>query len=522
MVLVEGQTEITLGRIVETTAPIRFSDDAPDQLRTLDVSGSIAVVQLLGTVQPDSGAVSAGVDTYPRIGDRVFSAPLEFVSKIPALLGPADQSSPITLNIGTIAGQTNTEIHIRPEKLFGRHCAILGATGGGKSWTVSRLVEECVKHRAQLLLLDATGEYRSFDGEHVVHHHVGKPTNKSTSSSECGIPPTAFQESDFIAMFEPSGKSQGPKLKEALKSLRLAQALGAHPIVTDGVIYKMGRTRSAIDHQFKVKAELIENPETPFNAMLLAKQLMEECVHPDERGNYEKFGAYAENEKSFCLSLATRIYAITRSIAFAPVFQSEAPSIANALTDFLANTQKKLMRVCLSGISFEYRARQLIVNALGRTLLSKARAGAFEKRPLVVILDEAHNFLGQSVGGEESAARLDAFELIAREGRKYGLNLCLATQRPRDLTEGVLSQMGTLIVHRLTNDRDREIVERASGEIDRAATSFLANLRPGEATLVGVDFPIPLTIQIAEPTHRPLSDGPDYQAAWRPLARPIG
>tara|TARA_Y100000815_G_C13103168_1_gene410239 strand:- start:286 stop:633 length:348 start_codon:yes stop_codon:yes gene_type:complete len=109
---------------------------------------------------------------------------------------------------------------------------------------------------------------------------------------------------------------------------------------------------------------------------------------------------------------------------------------------------------------------------------------------------------------------LDAFELIAKEGRKYGLNICLATQRPRDITEGVLSQMGTLLVHRLTNDRDREVVERACGEMDRSAASFLPNLKQGEVALLGVDFPIPVTIQIDEPHQRPLSDGPSYQELW--------
>lgn len=97
---------------------------------------------------------------------------------------------------------------------------------------------------------------------------------------------------------------------------------------------------------------------------------------------------------------------------------------------------------------------------------------------------------------------------------EYGLNVCLATQRPRDITEGVLSQMGTLIVHRLTNDKDREVVERACGEIDRAASAFLPNLRPGQAVIIGTDFPIPLTIQIEEPSTRPISDGPGYQKHW--------
>jgi len=95
------------------------------------------------------------------------------------------------------------------------------------------------------------------------------------------------------------------------------------------------------------------------------------------------------------------------------------------------------------------------------------------------------------------------------------LNICLSTQRPRDITDGVLSQMGTLIVHRLTNDKDREVVERACREIDRAASAFLPNLRPGQAAIIGTDFPIPLTIQIEKPKIRPKSDGPDYQTYWK-------
>ena len=71
-----------------------------------------------------------------------------------------------------------------------------------------------------------------------------------------------------------------------------------------------------------------------------------------------------------------------------------------------------------------------------------------------------------------------------------------------------------MIVHRLTNDRDREVVERACGEIDRAATAFLPNLRPGEAAILGTDFPIPLTIQIHKPSTKPKSDGPKYQEHW--------
>jgi hypothetical protein len=75
--------------------------------------------------------------------------------------------------------------------------------------------------------------------------------------------------------------------------------------------------------------------------------------------------------------------------------------------------------------------------------------------------------------------------------------------------------MGTLIVHRLTNDKDREVVERASGDIDRSAAAFLPTLGPGQAVIIGVDFPIPLTVQISKPHREPDSRGPDYQSHWR-------
>jgi hypothetical protein len=75
--------------------------------------------------------------------------------------------------------------------------------------------------------------------------------------------------------------------------------------------------------------------------------------------------------------------------------------------------------------------------------------------------------------------------------------------------------MGTLLVHRLTNDRDREMVERAAGELDRAEAEFLPNLVPGQALLLGVDFPIPLLIQMAPPSVKPDSKGPDFQKHWK-------
>ena len=103
---------------------------------------------------------------------------------------------------------------------------------------------------------------------------------------------------------------------------------------------------------------------------------------------------------------------------------------------------------------------------------------------------------------------LEAFDLIAKETRKYGLFLCLSTQMPRDIPIGVLSQMGTFIVHRLINDLDKKAVESAASSANRGVLSFLPVLGEGEALLIGVDFPMPLMLKIDEPQRKPNSNTP--------------
>jgi len=267
---------------------------------------------------------------------------------------------------------------------------------------------------------------------------------------------------------------------------------------------------------------MLEDPLQPFDADKLPAQIRQECVFPDYKDGFGKnqitdstrWGGENDSDYTYCLTLLTRINGVLSSNAFKCVFRDFENPISCEINSFLEEQDKKLLRICLSGIQYEFNAREIISNVLGRFLLTEARAGKFKKRPVIVIVDEAHNFLGKNIGSEDTSARLDAFELIAKEGRKYGLNICLATQRPRDITEGVLSQMGTLIVHRLTNDRDREVVERACGEIDRSASAFLPNLKPGEAAIIGVDFPIPLTVQINKPSVPPKSDSPNFQDCW--------
>jgi hypothetical protein len=299
-----------------------------------------------------------------------------------------------------------------------------------------------------------------------------------------------------------------------MRSLRLAAL--RNDLAPEGFIEKANQSKVSVEEVERDPsiAGKLDDPRQPFEVRMLPKQIEQECVWPEARGDATRWGNMDGNSFSYCLSLVARISGVLTSPAFACVFDADGKLPLTVSIDKFMGGSDKLLRICLSGIAHEYHAREIIANVIGRHLLNKARSGAFRQQPTVLMVDEAHNFLGRHIGTEDHAAKLDAFELIAKEGRKYGLNICLASQRPRDITEDVLSQVGTLIVHRLTNDRDREVVERACGEIDRAASAFLPNLRPGEAVIIGTDFPIPLSIRIREPGTKPRSDGPRYQERW--------
>jgi hypothetical protein len=242
-VLIEGQLNLLLGRVTDIKLPeIERRSVTPtyDGKSKLDAYGNI---QLLGTVSMDTLKVTAWVDSYPRLGERVYAAPLKFVSKIPTLMDlNSGDSETLTLKLGSVdIGSSNQtgQVEISPEKLFGRHCAILGATGGGKSWTTSRIIEECLQHKSKIILLDATGEYRDFSGDFVQHCHLGNPVKKAIDSKPCSLPSASFQESDFIALFEPAGKVQGPKLRTAIRSLRIAKL--KPEIASNGFIKKINQ-----------------------------------------------------------------------------------------------------------------------------------------------------------------------------------------------------------------------------------------------------------------------------------------
>ena len=514
-VAIELDDAAVLGRITASAAePAAVPLEPAEQ----SILRSIVTIQLLSTIGLRERTVEGGLPRYPRLGARVFAAEPSLIAWIAeASAGREPEQSGLLIGLGTLPAAEDATVRIAPERLFGRHCAVIGATGGGKSWTLARTVEEVARFPgAKVILLDATGEFHTLSGL-ARHLQIGEGDPEPPTCKSCVFPYRKLTEGDLFALFRPSGPVQGPKLRQAIKSLKLARLEPS--LASAGLLIRFQRLKAPVDQAFLKHSRALEGVFADFNIDLLVKQIQEECVHSAAGSanapDYARWGLYNEADKSECTRLLGRIEDICTSAELACLFQPAGkPSVIDEIEEFLESAEHGVLRISLKYLSFSYNAREIMADAIGRHLLALARTRKFRGRPTLVVLDEAHQFLNKALGEGETRYPLEAFDLLAKEGRKYSLSLCLATQRPSDIPEGVLSQIGTLVVHRLTNERDRRVVEHASDEIDRSLTEFLPALAPGQAVLIGAAFPIPLTVRIAPPSAPPDSQGSGFQQHW--------
>lgn len=545
-VFIDCDRVVILGRIVEVLIPERNRPALEHQLEREASVEPVGKVQLLATVQKTTQTVVRGVLVAPRLGDGVFEANGPSLSRSiqTALFGDLDLKrdgeTPIAVSLGRISGIEASDISLPPEKLFGRHCGIFGATGGGKSWTLAKLVSEVSRLGGKAIVFDPTGEFSGkFRGA----------VEYAFSRSEYGqtlvrFPSEKMTELSLFALLRPTGQSQGPTMREAIRSLRLARAIASDQrlqpqqvaqrnqyvdpsfgtIVLEqiGVIRKTGQRIADFNRASERYATAIASETCNFDIHRLTDQIANECIWPDDRNDKSKFGGSNELTLGYCNTLMVRMRGMLASPELQCLFGTQGRDICTLLDAFFADNQQRVCILSFKNVSFNHHARELLLNTIGEYMLGLARADRFRTQPVICFLDEAHQFMGRSVGDEFNSVSLDAFSLIAKEGRKYGLTTVLATQRPRDVPQDVLSQLGTLFVHRLTNERDRETIERACGDLDRSAAAFIPSLSQGEAILLGPDLPAPLPIQITPPDKaaQPSSRGPNYQKTWSgaPLA----
>lgn len=521
-VVIDVGGSAAFGRLLRVGTTTTSVDTLSQSERRIPAEGRI---QLLSTLHLDGSSIR-GILKYPKVGDPVYAASAE---SILAVLGAAD--GPNQLALGRLSVDESVEVSVPLSRLFGRHLAIVGATGSGKSWTLGHLAESVARLSGKMILIDATGEFQTL-GARATHLALGSLDDEPSGTKLVGIPHHMMRESDRNAFLNPSSGTQLPKLREAIRTLRLAAAIAADSsadpnhtalLGADGSITKAGRQLASVGGALRTYVSEVESPHGPFDLKLIGKQIQFECVWPTDRNNSANYGGMDYTQIGYVSTLVSRVNDLLQTPEVMGVIDPSSTT-GNAIDEIKAwidDPAQHVLRISLRNLTFTNHLREIVVNILGQALLAWARAGAFKKHPLVVAVDEAHQFFDVTVGDEFSSTRLNAFDSIAKEGRKYGLTVCVATQRPGDLPAGVLSQVGMTIVHRLADGRDRQRVEQAAAEIDHSATRLLPGLVPGEAILMGVDFPVPVSVRIHRPVARPASDGPQY-ANWGAQAQAPG
>ena len=516
-VVIEGVEYGFLGRLFELNLPQGEKKEITDQkIHTEDTDfhpiAKIEILALFSVYQPKT--ITKTISRYPAIGAKVYSCSDEQIGAYISNFGIKTTDTDVPFApIGKLTSN-NAICNISLNSLFGRHCAVLGTTGGGKSWTVAKLLElTSTFTNNKCILIDATGEYNSISDD---------MTSIELGTGEYIFDYQKLTIDELYYLLHPSSKTQVPKLMEAIRSLKMAKidtggALSEYyPKDINGQVIsknicKCQKQRRNFDVFRYRNITRIETNTCDFDFELLAQQITYECVWD----NPGVWGNRVENDVSNCVSLISRVNNIMSTSEYNQIFGFRKNTIPHCkdlseeIINHINNDKKSILRLDFSKVSFDYQVREILVNAIGKMLLTEAREGKYKEKALIVFIDEAHQFLNKSIADEYFSEKpLDAFEQISKEARKYGLFLCIATQMPRDIPLGTLSQMGTFIVHRLINEQDKKAVESAASSANRSSLSFLPILGEGEALLVGVDFPMPLTIKIDTPDKKPDSNTP--------------
>ena len=542
-VIIEGEDCGFLAKIISVELPEKersflseksfLNDDKMQPIGRVEIQ---LAFEIFG--DPEKGMkAKKGLDQYPPVGAKVYVCSSKFLAQFLKDFGKKEDCADL-LKIATLPQDESLEIEISANALFGRHLAIVGTTGGGKSFTIAKLIEEMLaKERGvKIVLLDATGEFDGLGSDKKDEVERRKFGKKTDDSNIC-LGYKNLTESDLFALFPPSENSQAPILYNAIKSLKLAKILKdkkySGELLVNGLINKIPAapakkkkdgtittpaslgTKSDYEKYYLLYNSEIEAPEADFDITKLNEQIDKECI--------TEFWAVDKKAKGYCTTLKMKVSTKLFNSDFSHVFgfneevKKEKSDLETCFKSFY-DSEEKLLIINTSQVSSEGNLREILINAIGRFFLKKAQTKSsenssekfFAKKPLILFLDEAHQaFRVEKIKDEYSNEfKLDAFERIAKECRKFGLFLCLATQRPRDIPQGVLSQMGCFMAHRLINEFDRQAIENASPQGSKYVLSFLPSLSEGETILMGVDFPMSINLKIAKPKNEPNSQTP--------------
>ena len=462
-----------------------------------------------------------GVTQYPTTGDKVH---LVTINDLDVIYGGYEDSNSIT--IGNISASESLDAKLDLDKLISRHCAIVGSTGSGKSNSVSVLLEAIAKRNfpsSRVLVIDPHGEYN----DALSSYSRVIETNPKEEINKLNIPFWALPYNELISIFSGNlSDAQLEYVREKLVNAKIESAkvnkldVPEESITADTPIpFSIKKLWFDLDNFERLNFEKDRTTISTLVSKGDIEFLKSNEYPPTGLGSSAPF---ANNGRkgilSFLDNVRNRIKDNSYSFMFSPgdftpdINGKTIKDIDSLLFNWLGNTLP-LTILDLSGIPSE------IMSSISGTLLKIIYDGLFwgvntkvggKNQPLLIVLEEAHSYLK---AGENSISSRTV-QMIAKEGRKYGVGLLLVTQRPSELDETVLSQCGTMIALRMNNSKDRGHIKSAVQDELQSMVDLLPSLRTGEALISGEAVKIPSRIKFYKISNSPKSSDPKASEKW--------
>ena len=452
----------------------------------------IARLTPLGSIR-DNGEFDRGVGRYPTTGAEVQAVGSTDIAKM------FERFQLKGFSVGTVATHPSLRVCLDPSNLFGRHFAILGQTGSGKSWTVAALVQRtvAVMPRAHIIILDLHGEYCWKREDGTRHYAFADTIVRHVDARELEIPYWLMTYAELCDLFidstDFSAHNQVAAFRDVLGRLRAAE--GASPSL------KLSRTTL----------------DTPVFFDLAALRAEIESMNGQVMGSSGKLinGTLTGKFDNFLMRLDSKLNDVRYDFLLKPKVRKDSASLSALLRDFVGlGTPKAAVTVIdLSSVPFD--VRPTVAAQIGRLAFEfNYWNPKYREFPILLICEEAHAYIPRASESQFAGAR-KSMERIAKEGRKYGVGLAVVSQRPHEVSETVLAQCGTFICLRITNPNDQAYVRSLVPESEGDLVSVLAGLGRGEALVLGEAVPLPTRLQFDKPNPTPNSDDIDFYGMWK-------
>jgi len=415
-----------------------------------------------------------GVTRYPTPGCRVFPVTTADLKQIYA----ADDRA--SIDVGTVYPTKDIRAALYIDAMLGKHFALLGSTGTGKSTSAALILHRICELAPQghIVMVDPHGEYSAAFKDNGAIYDV----------SNLQMPYWLMNFEEHCEVFVTSDGSDSQIDSDILAKCLL-----------------MARAKSRVGQEI---SKLTIDAPVPYLLSDLTNFIQLEMGKMDRAGDTAPY-----------LRLKTKIDEIKADPRYSFMFSGML--VADTMSNFIQRIfrmpgdNKPISIIDVSGVPSEITS--VVVAVLSRMVFDYAIWSRGEaQRPILLVCEEAHRYVPNERNADASSVGR-ILSRIAKEGRKYGVSLGLITQRPSDLAEGVLSQLGTIISMRLNNDRDQAYVRAAMPEGARGFLDSIPALRNRECIICGEGVAIPIRVSFddLEESKRPASEDPLFSQLWR-------